>query len=214
MYPILLDLSGRLVVIIGGGAVAARKARGLLEAGAGRVRCIAPRFGPEMPAGIELVESAYAPAHLNGADLVFAATDQPAINQQVVQDARLRGVWANRADPDEGQSTDFATPALLRLGEVLVAVSAGGNPALAAALRDELSGVIDRRYERMAAAMSTLRPMVLDSGAPIERRRSLFRQLATPAAIQWLGLHGEPALIERVKQHLMQTADGEQNKLF
>src|SRR5215469_5803910 len=116
----MLDVSGRRVVIIGGGNVAARKAEGLLEAGA-LVRCIAPRFCDEMPAGVERITEVYEPRHLDGAMFALAVTDRAEVNEAVVRDARSRGLLVNRADTDT--DGDFITPAVHRLGSVVVTVS-------------------------------------------------------------------------------------------
>src|ERR1700710_283835 len=73
-YPLMLDLSGRLVVIIGGGSVAARKVKGLLAAGPVQLRVVAPQISDEIAGPIERVLETYAAQHLDGAGLVFAAT--------------------------------------------------------------------------------------------------------------------------------------------
>src|SRR4051794_24057378 len=99
-YPLMLDVTGRLVVIVGGGAVAVRKVDGLLAAGATRVRVVSPVFHAEMPlddSRVERVAAAYESRHLDGAALVFAATDLPEVNAAVVRDARSRGILVNRA---------------------------------------------------------------------------------------------------------------------
>jgi precorrin-2 dehydrogenase/sirohydrochlorin ferrochelatase len=96
----ILDVTGRTVVIIGGGEVAARKARGLLDAGAGFVKCVAPEFSPDLPVEVERVPEQYRPTHLEGANLVFAATNLPEVNEQVVRDAHARHLLVNRADAD------------------------------------------------------------------------------------------------------------------
>src|SRR5438046_7227619 len=113
-YPIMLDLSNRQIVIIGGGTVAARKASGVIGAGAARVRVVSIEFCKAMPDRIERICEAYAPSHLEGADLIFAATNDAAVNEQVVRDARARKILICRADNDEDAPGDFLTPALLR----------------------------------------------------------------------------------------------------
>ena len=177
----MLDVSDRLVVIIGGGAVAARKVATLLECGATRVRVVAPRCVAQMPEKVERLSETYEPRHLDGAHLVFAATDSPQVNQQIVRDARTRRVLVNRADEGE-LAGDFVTPARFTEGEVVVTVTAG-SAALAAAIRDDLTRHIDRRHLKMAHAMQTLRPVIHDSGLDAEQRQAVFRDLASDEAI-------------------------------
>jgi siroheme synthase-like protein len=178
----MLDVTERLVVIVGGGAVAVRKVNGLLEAGATRIRVVSPAFHDDLPdaVGVQRVYGTYAPGHLDGAALVFAVTHLPNVNQRVAEDARARGIWVNRGDDaDQG---DFATPARHIDGDVILTVSAG-SAALSAAIRDDLAGKLDRRYVRLADAMKTLRPAVRSSVAEEPARVAIFRDLASPEAM-------------------------------
>jgi siroheme synthase-like protein len=193
-YPIFLDLSQRQIVIVGGGAVASRKATGLLTAGASRVRAIAPKFVREFPQKIERISENFSPAHLDGAGLVFAATDSPHVNQQVVAEAQRRGVLVNRADPDEDDPADFVTPALLRCGAITVAISAAGSPALAAVIRDRLAESLTDDWVKLADVMVRLRPRIKSLGLPMARRRDIFRALAGAEAASTLELSGEAGL--------------------
>ena len=190
----LVDLSDRLVVIIGGGAVAVRKAQGLLAAGATMVRCVAMQFHADMPSVVQRIAETFEPRHLDTAWLVFAATDVPAVNEQVVREAHRRNLLVNRADADEEQPGDFVTPAIWRSEAVLVGVSAGGSPALAAAMRDDLAKKIDPRHVHMAAAMQELRPLIRTNVADIARRREIFRELAGAAAMDMLHEGGAATL--------------------
>src|SRR4051812_5301403 len=99
----MLDVTRRQTVVIGGGVVAKRKVAGLLDAGATRVRVVALEFQPDFakPGSIERIAAAYDPKYLDGAELVFATTDSPEVNEQVVRDSRSRGIWVNRADEGE-----------------------------------------------------------------------------------------------------------------
>jgi siroheme synthase-like protein len=188
-YPIVLDVSARLVVIVGGGSVSLRKARGLVESGASRVRVVAPSIDPAMPAAVERIVEEYQPKHLHGASLVFAATDSPTVNESVVRDAREMGALTCRADVDEDNAGDFATPAMLRKEPLLVTVSSGGSPALSAMIRDRIAQLLDPRWIELASAMRTLRPSIRLS-LPPARRREVFRQLCSDAAMDELASAG------------------------
>ena len=140
-FPINLALSGRSVVIIGGGAVAARKCAPLSEAGA-VITVIAPHLHNhlrEMHKQGQLIHIAreFQPGDLAGAFLAFAATDSPMVNAAVAEEARSRGILANVADaPDLGT---FTLPAVAKRGDLQIAVSTSGkSPALARRLRKEL----------------------------------------------------------------------------
>ncbi len=196
-YPLMLDVSDRLIAIVGGGEVAVRKVEGLQSAGAKRIRVISPTFHERMPAQIERVVDVYHRKHLERASLIFAATDDAKVNEQVVRDAHEMGVLVCRADGDEENAGDFATPAVIRRGPVLVTVSTGGSPALAAKMRDAIEQSIDPRCIKMAETMQLLRPKILaaPSLAP-SRRREIFRELASDEALQTLESGGRDALYE------------------
>ncbi len=195
-YPIMLDVTGRTVVIVGGGAVACRKAAGVLAAGASAVRAVAPAFVPDFPEAVERVQRAYDPADLDGADLVFAATDAPAVNDAVVRDARARRVWASHAG--DGAAGDFVTPARFDRGPVTVTVSAG-SAALAVLVRDGLADRFDPAWAAMAELMLDLRPRLRDQ-LDEPTRRAVFRDLATDEACRVLADSGNDKLFEWLRQ--------------
>jgi len=136
-YPIFLDIDGRRAVVVGGGKVGFRKARGLVDAGA-RVTVISPRFLTEFD-GIEVerVEREFTDGDLDGAFLAFAATDRREVNQAVARRARALGILSNVADaPEEGA---FIVPARMAAEGVQIAIStSGANPARAAMIRSRL----------------------------------------------------------------------------
>jgi precorrin-2 dehydrogenase/sirohydrochlorin ferrochelatase len=189
----MLDVSQRLVVIVGGGAVAARKARGLLDGGASRVRMISPDFCDTVPPEVERITGGYELRHLEGAGLVFAATDDTAVNDAVVNDAHGLNLLVNRADATETSEGDFATPATLRHEDLVITVSTGGAPALAAAIRDDLRAKLDPRLTAMVRAVKDLRPRALEI-LDIERRRQILRGMTTPQALQVLDRQGVQGL--------------------
>jgi precorrin-2 dehydrogenase / sirohydrochlorin ferrochelatase len=137
LYPLFMDVAGRRCVVVGGGGVASRKARGLLGSGA-RVTVVAPEVAPEIETmGVKVERRPYAPGDLAGAALAFAATDRREVNAAVAREANEGGIPVNVADrPADG---DFALPSVLRRGGLQVAVSTGGaSPTLARKIRDAL----------------------------------------------------------------------------
>ena len=189
-YPLMLDLAGKTVLIVGGGPVAARKAAGVLAAG-GAARAVAPAFAADFPAAVERRAKRYDPADLDDIDLAFAATDSAAVNDAVVADARARRVWAGHAgDAAEG---DISTPPQFAVGPVVVTVSAG-SAALGVRLRDELRERFDPLWAEMAQVMVDLRPAIRDGGLDSVRRRDVFRDLATDDAFAALQAGGLPGL--------------------
>ncbi|MFZ2643092.1 MAG: bifunctional precorrin-2 dehydrogenase/sirohydrochlorin ferrochelatase [Verrucomicrobiia bacterium] len=162
-YPVLLNVAGLRCVVVGAGAVAQRKAQSLLSAGA-----VVTVVAPEATARLETLAvegklqwlgETYQPVHLDGARLVFAATDDPELNQRVAADARSRGALVNVADPPE--AGDFAVPATVKRGEVCIAVSTGGaSPALAKKLREQIESVVGEEYAAMARLLGELRPVI------------------------------------------------------
>lgn len=193
-YPIELELAGRLCVVIGGGHVGQRKLRGLLAAGA-RIRVIDP-VPAAVPAGVELVERPYRSGDLDGAALAFAATSDRQVNAQVAADARRAGIPVNVADaPEEGT---FAVPALLRRGDLTVAVgSAGRSPALAALLRDRIDAQLGPEWAlllEIAAALRQKRLTLLPTNA---YNHEVLRRLLT-AGLPGLIAAGDGAAVDHL----------------
>jgi siroheme synthase-like protein len=165
-YPVLLEGESIRALVVGGGAVAVRKVRALLEARA-LVRVVAIRANDAMRVlggqpRCTLDERAYRAEDLTGATLVIAATDDRALNAMVGRDARARGMLVNIADaPADGT---FVTVATHRAGDVTIAVSAGGVPAAAARLRDAVAARFDARYAEAMHALGALRARYLAAG--------------------------------------------------
>lgn len=141
-YPVFLDLRGRDVLVVGAGKVALRKAQGLAEAGA-RVTVVAPRVEPGFAdLRVTLHQRAFEPSDIASQALVFAATDDRAVNQAVAAAARARGIWCNVADaPAEGA---FLVPSRIHRGDLQVAVTTSGrSPRIAASLRRQIEELLD-----------------------------------------------------------------------
>ncbi len=140
-YPVFLKIEGARVVVVGGGAVGLRKARGVVEAGA-RVTVVSPVFHPDFDdLAVARIEREYRPDDLQGALLVFAATDQREVNRQVAEHAGTLGIPVNVADaPDECR---FIVPARANVEGVQIAVSTGGvDPGTAARVRRRIEQLL------------------------------------------------------------------------
>jgi uroporphyrin-III C-methyltransferase/precorrin-2 dehydrogenase/sirohydrochlorin ferrochelatase len=152
--PIFVDIRDRLVVVVGGGVVAARKVEHLLKAHA-RVRVVAPTLGAELTlfrdAGrIEYRPLLFSAAQLDGAQLVVAATDDEQINESVAQAARERGVWVNVVD-DAARSA-FIFPAIVDRAPLIVAIGTeGSSPTLARRVRMQIEALLPARLGELAA---------------------------------------------------------------
>ncbi|HLK58242.1 MAG TPA: bifunctional precorrin-2 dehydrogenase/sirohydrochlorin ferrochelatase [Chthonomonadaceae bacterium] len=180
-YPISLDLSGKLCLVVGGGAVAERKVAGLLDAGA-RVRVISPELTPTLQAladaqRIEVLLAPYETACLADAGLVFAATNRREVNARVAQEAGARGLLVNVADAPEASS--FHVPALIRRGDFCLSISTGGkNPLLAARLSDELETRFGPEYGAFVELLGQMRDYIKGmTDLPPLRHRALERLL-------------------------------------
>jgi siroheme synthase-like protein len=169
-YPVLLDLTGRRCVMIGGGVIAERRVDALATAGA-HVIVISPRLTPALAAlaaegRIEHEARGYREGDLAGADLAFVATDAGEVNAAVAREARERQIWVNAAD-DPARCT-FILPALVRRGDLTVAVATGGSsPALTRAIREELEAYLTDDYATLAAIAAEARKEVRASGRPV-----------------------------------------------
>src|SRR5262245_44632651 len=148
-YPIFLDLTHRSCVVIGGGAVAERKVAGLVEVGA-TVTVISPQLTERLEQWVhegvvQHVARPYQSGDLAGFLLAFATSGNLAVDAAVFADGRAIGVLVNSAD--DPVRCDFFLPAVIRRGDLAIAVSTGGaSPALARAVREELQETVGEEY--------------------------------------------------------------------
>lgn len=184
LLAVMLDAARLSVLVVGGGAVATRKVRMVVDAG-GRPEVVSPAVGDElreMVAAHGLVWHArpYVPGDARGRHLVFAATDRPDVNAAVAAEGEAERALVSLADDGEGSL--FHLPAVLREGEVVVALSTGGaSPLLARRLRDRLAALVTPGVGRAARRLAALRGEVQARWPGDERRRrALWFQLVTP----------------------------------
>ena len=174
-YPISLEMSNRPCLVIGGGAVAQRKAEALLHVGA-LVTVISPKLTEQLSSWvgkgkIDRIAREYQDGDLDGYEMVFVATDNNDVNKAVAQEGRRRRVWVNAADDPE--NCDVILPSVLRRGDLTVAVGTGGaSPALARAIREDLEGYITEDYTLLTRITG-------------EVRRELMENSQAPSADAW-----------------------------
>lgn len=179
-YPLLLDLRDQRCLVVGGGGVGRRKSAGLVECGA-RVTVIDPSPSAAVQQmarnrTLQLITRPYAEPQLEGMFLVFAATDDEALNRRIGRDAQRRGLLCNVADrPEVG---NFIVPAVMRRGDLIVAVSTlGRSPALAKRLRQRLQKQFGDEYAEFLCLMGVVRKKLLEQGHAPESHKTLFEQL-------------------------------------
>ena len=199
MLPIVWNLSGRQVLLVGGGTVASRKGRVLCEAGAA-VRAVAPHARPaEFPCA-SWHEADYAATHLDGMACVVAAATG-AVNRAVVADARAARIpVASATDPAAG---DFTFPAVVRRGRFTLAVATGGAaPAFARRVREKLLGEFDAAYGEFVALLEDVRSEVATSVADPASRRRWHEQFADWPWLARVRLEGPAAVREAMFREL------------
>lgn len=178
-YPVNLRLAGRDCLVVGGGAVAERKAGALLAAAA-RVTVLSPQLTPRLAALAargEIVHkpAAYRPGAIGNFFIVICATDDPAVNRQAAAEARAGGALVNVADaPELG---DFTVPASVARGDLVITVSTGGHsPAFARRLRQELEERYGPEYGTYLTLLSKLRDEVKEHLATAAARGEFWRE--------------------------------------
>jgi len=168
-YPVFLDIADKKCVVVGGGEVAARKVKRLLDCGA-NVSVISPELNLELAAlkdADRIIHSAceYSREFINGAALIIGATDDEKTNLVISQDAREKGIAVNIVD--DPQKCDFILPSIVERGDLVIAISTCGNsPALARHLREELEARYGEEYAIFLRIMGSLRlQMAKNAGA-------------------------------------------------
>jgi precorrin-2 dehydrogenase/sirohydrochlorin ferrochelatase len=159
-YPAFLSLEGRPCLVVGGGAVAEGRVRGLLAAGA-NVTVVSPVLVPSLQVladggRVKHHSRGYTAADVAGMTLVLSATDDMATNARVTEDCRSRAIWVNSAD--DPPNCDFILPSVIRSGRVTLAAStSGGSPALARRLREELEVFLSGDIASLADLLAEVR---------------------------------------------------------
>ena len=186
--PLFANVTGRAVLLVGGGDVALRKARLLRDAGA-RLTVVSPdlhadlqALQAEAPDSVWWIADRFAPQHLVGQRLVIAATDDHAVNAAVAEAADAAGLWVNVVD-DPAHST-FIFPSIIDRSPLVVAVSSGGAaPVLARLLRERLESLLPTYLGTLARLSGEWRGKVRQALDSLTARRRFWER----AFASWLG---------------------------
>src|SRR5258706_1398289 len=205
-YPVYLNLTGRPAVVIGGGAIAEGKVLGLLEVDA-QVTLIAPEVTPAL---YELIENkkitweqrAYQQGDLEGAAIAISATDDREVNKRVWDEAQARGILINVVD--DPPYCDFIAPAIVRRGDITLAISTNGKmPALAAHLRRELEKSFRDEYVQLLEITTPLREQLAAQHLDYTVRQQLWRKLFEETNIVDLLRRGETESARSVAKEVL-----------
>jgi len=205
LYPAFLSLQGKVCAVVGGGSVATRKVRSLLATGASIV-VISPLLHAELQALlsrslIRSIPNNYVAEHLEGAQLVFVATNDPEVNQRVAEDAHARGLWVNVAD--NPALSDFYVPATIHRGDLTVAISTeGSSPAFARYVRELLEQKLSETLGQALDMIAQARPLIL--AQPKEQQASLWESLFALRLEAIIETEGYPLALSRFEEWLRQ----------
>ena len=192
-YPIFLELSGRRAIVIGAGAVAARKTKSLLDAGA-RLVIVADKIDDVLTSlyqgtNAELIKSKYAKDYLTGAVLAIAATGDRQLNRQIYKDCQELEILCNVVD--EPQLCDFFVPAVVKRGDLQIAIcTEGHSPAYAGHIRKKLEQTFTDKHGEFLAELKTLRKRIIKDVADPTDRKVLLGQLVDDKSFEYFVQNG------------------------
>ncbi|MCD4718723.1 MAG: bifunctional precorrin-2 dehydrogenase/sirohydrochlorin ferrochelatase [Desulfobacula sp.] len=192
-YPIFLELKGKDCLVVGGGSVGARKAATLEKCGA-NVKVISDRFSPRFDdlkkTTICLEKKEYEKQDVKGMFLVFAATNNADLNQQIKNDASMLNILCNVADAPD--NSDFLLPSIVDRGDLIVAVStSGSSPAMAKKIRQDLENYFGPEYAQLLGLMGNIRKKLLSSGQASNENKAIFHTLIEKGILELIKANDE-----------------------
>jgi precorrin-2 dehydrogenase / sirohydrochlorin ferrochelatase len=204
-YPVMLELSGRRCVVIGAQAIRERKVEGLLAAGADDVVVVDPDAGSRFEAveGVAMVRRAWRPADLDGAFLVVASSDDAATRAAIAREARGRGALVNLVD--DIPHCDWAAPAVVRRGDLVIAIGTGGAaPAAARLIRERLEDRFGEEWAEVLRIVGRIRTETLSAVPELADRARRWRDaLDLDEAVALVREGRGDALAARLRERLL-----------
>jgi len=180
LLPLFLDLTGKRVLVVGGGSVARAKLQALRPTGC-NLRIVSLAFTPAFLEALEGFEferhdRAFHPEDLDGAHLVISATNDPEANRFIAAHARAQGLWVNAVD--DAASCDALFPSILRRGPFVAAISTEGAFAgLSRVVREALEGLVPDATIPEFEALVQLRQQLKQTLPDPARRAALLRDI-------------------------------------
>lgn len=199
----MLNLRDRAVVVIGGGVIATRKVAELLAAGA-RVTVISPTVSPRVARWASEGRLRHRPRRyrrgdLTGSRLVIAATSDPDEQTRIAHEARATSAWVNVVDRPE--HCDFVAPAVVRRGDLTIAVStAGRNPALARWIKRQLESSVGREYGRLTTLLAAVRVALRAARVPPLTRRRMVDRLMAADLLDRVRANDRPGIVRLIRR--------------
>jgi precorrin-2 dehydrogenase/sirohydrochlorin ferrochelatase len=201
LFPLLVSLEGKKVVVIGGGPIAERKIRTVLDCGA-----FVTVISPELTEGLSdlasehkfiYVNREYRNGDLTGANLAFAAVDDEDVSEEIASEALKRNVLLNVVDQPDHCS--FIVPAVVRRGLLTLAVSTGGaSPAWARNIKNRLSSEYGDEYIRLLDALAQIREYCMQKIEDPMRRREILLRMADESLLELARSHNRIELEKEI----------------
>lgn len=211
LYPVMLNLKGKRCIVVGGGEVACRKVKRLLECGA-KVTVISPELVTELEEMKKEGKIIHFPREYQQGDvkdsfLVIGATQNKSVNKKVAREARKMGVVVNVVDSPF--LCDFFVPSIFKKGKLTVSISTeGASPALAKRIREELEEIYGEEYGEFLDWMQQVRGKVIKKIKDQNRREEIFYRLVDSKVLDLF----KKGKREKVREYLRQLVQEEGNK--
>lgn len=211
-YPVFLDLTERLVVVVGGGSVAERKVKALLRHGA-KVQVVSPDLTSELEVledecAISTQRRGYVRGDLEGAFVAVCATDVAEVNRAVFDEAEERRCLVNVVDVPE--LCNFIVPSVVHRGPFQIAIStSGAAPAVAKRVRKRLSAEFGDDWGTYVALLGEVRALVMERVPDPAERKRMFESMADSDVLDGI-ISGESPSAEQVFARFAPTAGGQE----
>lgn len=205
-YPVYLDLTNKLCVVVGGGNVALRKVKTLLECG-GQVRLVSKGVVPGLEeiikkGEVEYRKKLFSTDDISEAFLVIGATNDHSVNTLVYKTASEEKILVNIVDIPS--KCNFIVPSAIRQGDLCISISTGGkSPALAKKMRKSLQKEFGKEYSVFLEIMGRLRPRVIENNPDVKNRTKLFSNVVESDVLELIR-KGDKKMAEEKIIHILE----------